>query len=229
MQYTHIIVATIVGFLFPLYALITGKKARLYIIQNPEILDKVFQSTGIILLTMCGLVIASMLINSTPMSTIGLFFVFNVWYVLALIVVCFAAYFIITKINLSDERLEKLKVGYKDVLYLMPENENQYNASVAVSVIAGVCEEIIFRGFLYWQLQQYMPVYAAFILTNVIFGLGHAGTKLKNAIMTFVLGILFSSTYVLTDSLWLAIALHIIVDFQSMIIGYKLKQKMAST
>jgi len=143
----------------------------------------------------------------------------------ALIVICVLAYFTFTHMPISDARADKLTKTYKDIMYLMPANKKQYNASVLVSIIAGVCEEIIFRGFLYWQLQQYMPVYLAFILTNVLFGLGHAGTKLKNALMTFVLGIIFSTVYVLTESLWSAIVLHIIVDFQSMINGYKLKIK----
>ena len=226
MQYTHLIVAIIIGLIFPLYAILNGNKTRLLIEKDQEKLGLVFQSTGIILLSLCGLVIVSMVINSSSLQLIGLSFIFNVLYVLALIVVALIGYWAFSKYTITDERTKKLKVDYKDVMFLLPGNQNQYKASLTVSIIAGVCEEIMFRGFLFWQLQQYMPFYAAFVLTNILFALGHAGTKMKNALLTFVLGIVFSTSYVLTDSLWLAIVLHILVDFQAMIIGYKFKLKI---
>lgn len=226
MQYTHLIVAIIIGFIFPLYALLNGGKTRRLLEQNQDKLDMVFQSTGVFLLSLSALVIVSMLLNASAFQLIGLSFIFNIWYVLALIVVSFIAYWAFAKITIADHKVEKIHREYKDILFLLPENKKQYNTSIAVSVIAGVCEEIMFRGFLYWQLQQYMPVIAAFLLTNILFAIGHGGTKLKNTLSTLVLGIIFSTAYVLTDSLWLSIVLHIMVDFYAMNLGYRLKQKL---
>ena len=226
MQYSHLVVAIIIGFIFPLYILITGNKTRELIEQNQEKFNVVLRSAAWFLVSLCGLVIISMVVNSTELSVIGLAFVFNPLHVFTMIVTCILAYLLFSKISIPDNKVDKLKTGYKDIMYILPENKKQCNTAVFVSIIAGVCEEIMFRGFLYWQLQQYMPVVAAFILTNIMFAIAHAGTKLKNALSTLVLGVIYSATYVLTDSLWLAIVLHILLDFYAMIMGYKLKQKL---
>ena len=57
-----------------------------------------------------------------------------------------------------------------------------------------------------------MPVLPALLLANFIFALWHSASGWKNAVFTFLIGIVFSLIYLATDSLWLPMLLHIITD-----------------
>jgi len=43
----------------------------------------------------------------------------------------------------------------------LPRTHKQLRWGLATSVTAGICEEIVYRGFLIWVLSQHMPIYAA--------------------------------------------------------------------
>ena len=57
--------------------------------------------------------------------------------------------------------------------HMMPRNRREYAAFVALSVTAGVVEETIFRGWLLWYLQAWMPLTAAVFVSSALFGLAH--------------------------------------------------------
>jgi membrane protease YdiL (CAAX protease family) len=83
---------------------------------------------------------------------------------------------------------------------------------------AGICEEIIYRGFIVFLLQAIfpsMPIFLIILLPSVVFGLGHFYQGLQGVIQTGLLGALFMSLFLATDSLLLAILLHFIIDFSA--------------
>ena len=56
---------------------------------------------------------------------------------------------------------------------LMPHTIAERRLFWAVSATAGICEEIIFRGFLTWYLLAWMGPVMAVIVASIIFGAGH--------------------------------------------------------
>ena len=106
----------------------------------------------------------------------------------------------------------------------MPGNKKELQWSIVLSFGVGIMEEIVYRGFLFWQLNMYLPLIPAVILTIIAFGLLHFGTGFKNALSTFGLGMLFSALSIPFDTLWWAILAHIITDIYAMVIGYKVKK-----
>ena len=83
---------------------------------------------------------------------------------------------------------------------------------------AGICEEIIYRGFVVFLLQAIfpsMPIYLIILLPSVVFGLAHFYQGLQGVIQTGFLGALFMSLFLATDSLLLAMLLHFIIDFSA--------------
>ena len=76
--------------------------------------------------------------------------------------------------------------------FLLPKSTNESVAWIAVSIAAGVCEEIVYRGYLQrqlWSLTRSLP--AALVLQSVIFGLGHIYQGWKPALVTAIYGLVF--------------------------------------
>jgi len=85
---------------------------------------------------------------------------------------------------------------------------------LAVSIGAGVCEEIVFRGWLLSVLHAPLGLAgAALILVAAgCFGLAHAYQGPAGVLLTGLAGVLFCVLYVATGGLLVPIVLHTIID-----------------
>ncbi|WP_353778250.1 CPBP family glutamic-type intramembrane protease [Winogradskyella sp. 3972H.M.0a.05] len=228
-NYLYIISALIVGLLFPLYAIANGKKTKDLLIENPEYRKLVFRQTAIILILLTIITIAPFLLQKESLSTIGLDFLDKPLWVISLFIISVASLYLFKSVKFTVKNAQKFNNGNKRVAFLMPTTKTQYKLTIYVSFVAGICEEIIYRGFLYWMLLDYFPLVVAVIVTNVPFALAHLTTTgKKNSFGAFVLGLIFSGAYILTDSLWLPILLHIIVDLYSMTFAFRSHQILKS-
>ena len=81
-----------------------------------------------------------------------------------------------------------------------------------VSATAGIVEETIWRGFMFWYLGHVMPLWAAAIVTSVVFGFGHIYQGVANVPKVALVGGVFAGLYLLTGSVWLPIVLHAVFD-----------------
>jgi membrane protease YdiL (CAAX protease family) len=82
---------------------------------------------------------------------------------------------------------------------------------LAFFLIAGAFEELIFRGFPFQALVHNLGGAAAVAITAVFFGLAHLANPSASAISTIntmLAGAWLGLAYLMTRSLWLAIALH---------------------
>jgi uncharacterized protein len=99
--------------------------------------------------------------------------------------------------------------GFGTAQYLAP--------AFALSLLAGVCEEIIFRGVVFRILEGGMGTLIALLASGALFGLMHAGNKGATSVSTAAIaleaGILLAAAYTLTRSLWLPIGLHFAWNF----------------
>ncbi|MEM9494583.1 MAG: CPBP family intramembrane glutamic endopeptidase [Pseudomonadota bacterium] len=81
----------------------------------------------------------------------------------------------------------------------------------AMAVAAGLCEELLFRGVAQTWLTSFMPVAAAIILSNIVFGLLHFRTALYAAIAGGV-GVYFGVLFAITDNLLAPMIAHGLYD-----------------
>ncbi|HEY7979195.1 MAG TPA: type II CAAX endopeptidase family protein [Rhizomicrobium sp.] len=83
----------------------------------------------------------------------------------------------------------------------------------SMALLAGVAEEIIFRGAIYRLLEDGFGTLIAIVLSGALFGLLHAlnpgATLASTAAIAVEAGVLLAAAYLVTRSLWLAIGLHI--------------------
>src|SRR5262249_30109636 len=80
----------------------------------------------------------------------------------------------------------------KSINNLLPQSTLEIVLWIAVSISAGICEEIVFRGYFQKQFVAYTnSMIAAVLLQGVVFGLGHSYQGLKQVLIISVLGMLY--------------------------------------
>lgn len=76
--------------------------------------------------------------------------------------------------------------------FLLPEGFAESAVWIAVSITAGICEEVVYRGYLQrqlWCLTGILP--SALVLQALVFGLGHIYQGWRPAIVTAIYGLVF--------------------------------------
>ena len=90
-------------------------------------------------------------------------------------------------------------------------------AIVAMAIMPGFTEELLFRGILFRWLEQFGGSWFALALTSALFGLGHifnpGATPLSSFAIAIEAGVLLGGAYMLTRSLWMPIGLHAAWNF----------------
>jgi membrane protease YdiL (CAAX protease family) len=100
---------------------------------------------------------------------------------------------------------------------LLPNTLSERAGFLFVSITAGICEEILYRGFLiqyFTHLAMSLPVIVALVVASLSFGLGHTYQGWKGVLGTTIGGLAFGFLFLLTGSLLPGIILHILVDAQ---------------
>ena len=101
-----------------------------------------------------------------------------------------------------------------DFTALIPVTMRERWLWVVVALSAGVCEEVVFRGWLLATLHSPVGVAgtALIVAGAAIFGLAHLYQKAVGVIATGFAGLLFCILYVKTGSLLVPILLHCLID-----------------
>ncbi len=77
---------------------------------------------------------------------------------------------------------------------LLPQSALEVMLWIVVSISAGICEEIVFRGYFQKQFAAYtQSLIAGVLLQAVVFGLGHSYQGLKQVMIIAVLGVLYGA------------------------------------
>jgi hypothetical protein len=110
------------------------------------------------------------------------------------------------------------------VLFLLPHTPEELRTFRALSLTAGICEEILFRGYLIWYLSWLMGLWPALLVSSLFFGFAHSYQGASGILRTVLAGLLFALFYLLTRSLWVPLLLHAFIDINSGHAAYTLTQ-----
>ncbi len=116
-------------------------------------------------------------------------------------------------------------------LRLMPRTLIEALAFSALAVTAAVCEEFIYRGFVYSALQSTTgSVTIAIVASSALFSLAHLYQGRKGLVSTFILGLAFAISRWATGNLIAATVTHLVVDLLAGYVapGYFAKQTTQS-
>jgi uncharacterized protein len=97
----------------------------------------------------------------------------------------------------------------------LPKRQEEFRWFAATCVTAGICEEIVYRGFLINYLARgpwHLGVFPAVLISSLSFGTAHLYQGKKGFFGTTIGGIIFALLFVLTTNLLLGILVHAALD-----------------
>ncbi|MCZ6837305.1 MAG: CPBP family intramembrane metalloprotease [Planctomycetota bacterium] len=154
------------------------------------------------------LVVAALwMMNTRGITQLGFGFEtgWGFWIGLALtILVCALMIYQLFALRRDPEKLKEAAAPFESVKDMLPHSDREAKEFAALSITAGITEEIIYRGYLMLYISAVVPVggmWPAAFLSSLAFGLAMAGL------------------YLLTGSIWLLIVLHAVIDLVSGSLG----------
>jgi len=118
-----------------------------------------------------------------------------------------------------------IAIGYAKVLDIGYVNCSALNILVSVMVafvvaaVVGFAEEVVFRGVILKYLLNRRGKVFALVASSLIFTIGHVDRlSLNYLLQVFLLSIVLGYLYIITESLYLSIGVHIAWDFYSFLI-----------
>jgi len=98
------------------------------------------------------------------------------------------------------------------VEFFLPHTPTEHRWFFLLSLTAGFCEELLYRGFLTWIVASYAGLPAAIAVVVVAFGLVHVSLGRSGAIRAGLTGLAMSLIVVLTGWLVPAMIAHALLD-----------------
>lgn len=221
-----IIIVALVGIIFPTYILLTYQKVNDNINQDGKYRLADYKHTLLIFWSLTLLILINYFAYQQP--TLNFYPRFSLINIGLTILILVFAYFQYTTTKVSAGNANAVKEKLKDVYHYLPKTDKELKWFLFLSFSAGVCEEILFRLFLFEFLKENSNLIIAFIITNLIFAITHIGSGKTNLISSFILGLLFSAIYYFTENIWITIILHASIDINAGILGYGIN-KMTKT
>jgi membrane protease YdiL (CAAX protease family) len=117
----------------------------------------------------------------------------------------------------NPKSLASVRDKLADLTFILPHTMKERRAFDAVSVTAGVCEEVVYRGYLIAYLTALLgaPFWVAAVLSSLVFGIAHSYQGPAGIPRTAAAGGLLALLYGLTGSLWAPIVVHVVLDITS--------------
>lgn len=106
-------------------------------------------------------------------------------------------------------------------LRLMPQDVLDSLVFIALCATAGLCEEFIYRGFLFALIAKPFGALLALAASSIMFSIAHAYQGRRGMISTFILGILLAASRILTGNLLPAVIAHTVVDLMAGLVAVR--------
>lgn len=138
----------------------------------------------------------------------------RLWVAIGLVLALAATYArtVAKVMRMAPSRRPRLQNQFGELAGVLPHSRSELAWFVALSLSAGFCEELIFRGYLIWAFRPTLGLWGAAALSVVVFAAAHAYQGARGMVTTGVAGTLFTVVVLVFGSLWPAIALHALVD-----------------
>lgn len=136
---------------------------------------------------------------------------------LVLVLAVYAQVFYIGRVARTSEGRDQLRQSMSGPLHMLPRTPRERAFWFLLSLTAGFCEELLYRGFMPAYLVHIFPgvsFFVAILIAAALFGIGHIYQKLTGVLGTGVMGLLFGFLYFFTGSLYLPMIVHALFDMR---------------
>jgi membrane protease YdiL (CAAX protease family) len=127
--------------------------------------------------------------------------------------------FQLPRILRDPETLARIRRRLAHMPRMIPAGDDEMRLFYLLSITAGVCEELLFRGFLFWYAAHFMAWPWAAVVTVLLFGIGHSYQGPTGIITTSIAGAVFMVLYLSSGSLYLSMLVHALMDSYSGTVG----------
>ena len=120
----------------------------------------------------------------------------------------------------SDKIRAKAGKAAKKLAFLVPSTGEERRWWWLVCITAGICEEVVYRGFLLHYLHAvpfHLNLTWALVVSSLIFGIGHLYQGIVGAVQTVVVGFVLGVIFLMTGNLLLPIVLHALIDLRVLV------------
>lgn len=121
----------------------------------------------------------------------------------------------------SPKSLLRLRSRLASVSALLPRTPGERLGFALLSITAGICEEILYRGYLPWYLGAWAGPWVAMGASCVLFGFGHVYLGFPHVVRTAIIGAALAFVAVLSGSLLPAILIHATMDLLAGDLGFR--------
>jgi membrane protease YdiL (CAAX protease family) len=115
----------------------------------------------------------------------------------------------------SDEALEDVRRRMRHLERMLPGELGELRWFYRLSVTAGVCEELLYRGYMIWYLSHWLGLVQAIGVSSLVFGVGHSYQGIRGVIVTGLVGVFLATVYALSGSLIAPMLIHALMDAHS--------------
>jgi membrane protease YdiL (CAAX protease family) len=113
------------------------------------------------------------------------------------------------------ERLASILPQMSAARPLLPHTPGELRGFKLLSVTAGICEEVMYRGYIWWYLAVWTGPWGGALLSALLFGAGHLYMDRKAAVRAGIVGAVMAGIVLGCGSLWTAMILHAAIDVNS--------------
>lgn len=216
----------ILAVLFPLRAIRSGMR-RLRLAPDdslPKVRVSVYRQAIVVQWTLVAIALVIWISAARPWKTLGVVPSPTLGLLVVAVLAGVVAAFTIRQRNAalrSDEALGDVRRRLRHVEIMLPHSAREARWFYRLSLTAGICEEVLYRGYLIWYLATWMPVLAAAAVASVIFGFGHAYQGPKGVLGVALFGAVLSAAYLISGSLLVPTIVHFLVDVHSGHLAWK--------
>ena len=154
-------------------------------------------------------------------------FDYNIWFTVITLILCGAVFilFLYQAVSPRHKKSEAENFGnpqkseYSRIMDAMtPRTRKEKIVATGKSLTAGIYEEILCRGFLFYVFQMQFPnlsIIFIVLITSLMFGVAHFYQGIQGIIITTLGGVLLGFLFMVTGSLIPSIFLHFFVNFSN--------------
>jgi len=125
------------------------------------------------------------------------------------------------KVLTRPERLARIVNALGGVRPILPRTRGERNGFAALAITAGLCEELLFRGFVLWYATVWTGPVGGFLISSMLFGIMHVYLGVEQVPRAAIVGIYFYVIAMTAGSLLPAMVCHAITDLVSGDLGYR--------
>ena len=117
----------------------------------------------------------------------------------------------------DPEGRRKQAARLESIWFILPRTREARLWWAALSVTVGVCEEIVFRGWMIPYLEELAPwlgPLGAVLAAAAVFGIDHGYQGWTGVVGTAALALFLTILYLLSGTLWIPIVVHVLVDLR---------------